>query len=50
MHGPPGVGKTLTAEATAESLHKPLYMVNIGELGSNPSELEHKLKAILEIC
>lgn len=25
-------------------------MVNIGELGSEPYELEHKLKSILEIC
>eukprot|EP00801_Mesodinium_rubrum_P004646 Mrub_04649.p3 GENE.Mrub_04649~~Mrub_04649.p3 ORF type:complete len:195 (+),score=101.80 Mrub_04649:551-1135(+) len=50
MHGPPGVGRTLTAEAAAESMHKPLYMVNIGELGSQPHELEHRLKAILEIC
>ncbi|KAF2028630.1 P-loop containing nucleoside triphosphate hydrolase protein, partial [Setomelanomma holmii] len=28
LHGPPGVGKTLTAEYT----HKPLYSINIGEL------------------
>jgi len=24
LHGPPGVGKTLTAEATSETLHKPI--------------------------
>lgn len=50
LHGPPGVGKTLTAEAASESLHKPLYMVNVGELGTDPAELESKLKTILEIC
>ncbi|KAH7393971.1 P-loop containing nucleoside triphosphate hydrolase protein [Phaeosphaeria sp. MPI-PUGE-AT-0046c] len=32
LHGPPGVGKTLTAESVAEYTHKPLYSLNIGEL------------------
>ncbi|PVH97971.1 P-loop containing nucleoside triphosphate hydrolase protein [Periconia macrospinosa] len=32
LHGPPGVGKTLTAESVAEYTHKPLYSINIGEL------------------
>jgi DNA polymerase III delta prime subunit len=27
LHLPPGVGKTLTAEAISERLHKPLYDV-----------------------
>ena len=35
LHGPPGVGKTLTAEAMAENFHKPLYPVSMGELGEN---------------
>ena len=50
LHGPPGVGKTLTAEATAETLNKPLYSVNVGELGTRADVLEQKLKEILEIC
>lgn len=50
LHGPPGVGKTLTAEATAESLQRPMYSVNVGELGTKVAVLEHRLKEILEIC
>ncbi|XP_065831306.1 uncharacterized protein [Oscarella lobularis] len=50
LHGPPGVGKTLTAEAIAELLHRPLYSVTIGELGITTSELEGKLRQILEVA
>jgi len=50
LHGPPGVGKTLTAEATAESLHKPLYAITVGELGSSVDSMEERLKATLELA
>eukprot|EP01120_Amphizonella_sp_Union-15-10_P010874 TRINITY_DN4509_c0_g1_i1.p1 TRINITY_DN4509_c0_g1~~TRINITY_DN4509_c0_g1_i1.p1 ORF type:complete len:667 (-),score=162.77 TRINITY_DN4509_c0_g1_i1:118-2118(-) len=50
LHGSPGVGKTLTAEAIAELLHRPLYSVSVGELGTNTKELEKKLKDILELA
>ena len=50
LHGPPGVGKTLTAEATAEILHKPLYTVSVGELGCTPVDVEESLSKILEIA
>jgi SpoVK/Ycf46/Vps4 family AAA+-type ATPase len=50
LHGPPGCGKTLTAEAVAESLHKPLYVVSMGELGTTPETLEDKLLEVLELC
>ncbi|KAJ3141968.1 hypothetical protein HK100_004756 [Physocladia obscura] len=50
LHGPPGVGKTLTAEAIAELLHKPLYYVTMGELGTNPEEMEQRLGTVLELC
>ncbi|KAJ3217905.1 hypothetical protein HDU67_007056 [Dinochytrium kinnereticum] len=50
LHGPPGVGKTLTAEAIAELLHRPLYYVTMGELGTNPEEMEKRLGAVLELC
>ena len=50
LHGTPGTGKTLTAEAIAELLHRPLYSVGVGELGVSCSELEEKLREILEVA
>ena len=50
LHGPPGVGKTLTCEAIAELLHKPLYSITVGELGTDPKQLEKHLTQILEIA
>ncbi|RWZ87267.1 MAG: AAA family ATPase [Hydrotalea sp. AMD] len=50
LAGTPGVGKTLTAEAIAEKLQQPLYMVGIGELGTNVTQLEKKLRDILDIA
>jgi hypothetical protein len=49
LHGPPGVGKTLTAEATAEILHVPLYSITVGELGTDIAELETNLNNALEL-
>ena len=48
--GPPGVGKTLTAEAIAEVLHRPLYYVTMGELGLTPDAMEQRLKDVLTLC
>ncbi|RIA83803.1 P-loop containing nucleoside triphosphate hydrolase protein [Glomus cerebriforme] len=50
LHGPPGVGKTLTAEAISEFLHRPLYAVSVGELGTSVVDLERKLSEILEVA
>jgi hypothetical protein len=50
LHGPPGCGKTLTAEAVAELLHVPLYAVSMGELGVTPEALEERLADVLELC
>lgn len=50
LYGPPGCGKTLTAEAISEMLHRPLYTVSLGQLGVTPAELETKLNEILDLC
>jgi hypothetical protein len=50
LHGPPGCGKTLTAEAIAELLKKPLYVVTAGDLGITAGEVEKTLGSVLELC
>jgi hypothetical protein len=50
LHGPPGNGKTLTAEATAEVLERPLYSISVGELGTEPDTLETRLRQILDMA
>ncbi|KAL0941416.1 AAA ATPase family protein [Colletotrichum truncatum] len=49
LSGPPGVGKTLTAEAVAENLKVPLHTLSSGDLGSQPWEVENGLSRILEL-
>lgn len=49
LSGPPGVGKTLTAEAVAENLRVPLHTLSSGDLGSDPWEVESGLSRILEL-
>ncbi|KAL8708050.1 MAG: hypothetical protein Q9225_007662 [Loekoesia sp. 1 TL-2023] len=48
LHGPPGVGKTMTAEAVAEHAKRPLYAVTSGELGETSRDLEDNLRKILD--
>ncbi|KAH8723302.1 P-loop containing nucleoside triphosphate hydrolase protein, partial [Phaeosphaeriaceae sp. PMI808] len=50
LAGPPGVGKTLTAEAVAEIAERPLYMLSSGELGSDPDKIDQKLREILRLA
>ncbi|KAG7367454.1 phospholipid-translocating P-type ATPase, flippase [Nitzschia inconspicua] len=50
LHGPPGCGKTLTAEAIAELLKKPLYIVTAGDLGTTAAEVEKTLGSVLDLC
>ncbi|KAK5075645.1 hypothetical protein LTR70_010080 [Exophiala xenobiotica] len=50
LHGPPGVGKTLTAECVAEFSKRPLYIVSSGDLGTTASALDNKLSRILDLA
>src|SRR5262249_16006893 len=44
--GRPGVGKTLTAEVYAERCERPLYVLELGELGTTPEEVEENLQRV----
>ncbi|KAL8657545.1 MAG: hypothetical protein Q9226_001805 [Calogaya cf. arnoldii] len=49
LSGPPGVGKTLTAESVAENMRAPLYMMSAGDLGLDSSNVESSLSNVLEM-
>ncbi|KAK6085114.1 AAA family ATPase [Seiridium cupressi] len=46
LHGGPGTGKTITAEAVAEIAEKPLYRVTCGDIGTKPQEVERYLELV----
>lgn len=46
--GNPGVGKTITAEAFAESCKRPLYVLGIGELGTTAEAVEAALSLVFD--
>lgn len=48
--GNPGIGKTLTAEAIADKVRKPLYTLSAGELGQSASHVEAFLGRALELA
>jgi len=48
ISGPPGVGKTLTAELLAEHLHRALMPVSAGELGTTAEAVEERLPRIFK--
>jgi len=49
LHGPSGVGKTLLAQVTAETLHMPLYYLTAGDLGESVVSVENSLKNKLDL-
>ncbi|GJE93103.1 ATPase family AAA domain-containing protein [Phanerochaete sordida] len=50
LFGPPGVGKTLSAEATSEHVRSPLYVVGGGDLGTTAGALDNELQSIFDIA
>lgn len=50
LFGPPGVGKTFTAEAVAERANVPLYSMSASALGTEPTEIEINLEKALQVC
>ncbi|KAH9904445.1 P-loop containing nucleoside triphosphate hydrolase protein [Xylariomycetidae sp. FL2044] len=43
LHGPPGVGKTYTAEAIAQWLHRPLLTLTVADIGTVETRVEREL-------
>ncbi|XXH04125.1 hypothetical protein Hte_010537 [Hypoxylon texense] len=43
LHGPPGSGKTSTAETIAAYTGRPLYIITCGDLGLTPQDVEKTL-------
>ncbi|KAH0265390.1 P-loop containing nucleoside triphosphate hydrolase protein, partial [Aureobasidium melanogenum] len=48
--GPPGVGKTLTAESVAEHMQVPLFVMSAGDLGMDSKHIEARLLSVLGMC
>lgn len=49
LQGPPGVGKTLTAECVAEVMKMPLYVLSARALGNTTARVEESLKSTLPL-
>ena len=43
LHGPPGSGKTSTAETIAAYTRRPLYSITCGDIGTDPAVVEKNL-------
>jgi hypothetical protein len=50
LYGAPGVGKTATAEAIAQTNGKPLFKITCGDLGLTPERVETKLRRIFRLA
>lgn len=50
LFGPPGVGKTFSAEATSEHVQRPLYIIGGGDLGTTAGALDAALERIFDVA
>ncbi|KAJ7092995.1 P-loop containing nucleoside triphosphate hydrolase protein [Mycena belliarum] len=50
LFGPPGVGKTFSAEATSEHVQRPLYVIGGGDLGTRASDLDVALERVFDVA
>ncbi|KAH8589629.1 P-loop containing nucleoside triphosphate hydrolase protein [Bisporella sp. PMI_857] len=50
VRGPPGVGKTLTAEAIAAATGKPLLVFGVAEVGLQASRAQRNLEKLFNLC
>ena len=50
LHGPPGVGKTSTAECVAESNGKMLFPTRFGNLGTMAATVERELSDLFHLA
>ena len=50
LFGPPGIGKTFSAEATSEHVRSPLYVIGGGDLGTTAASLDSALERIFDVA
>lgn len=50
LYGPPGVGKTSTAETIAVASRKPLFSISVADVGTNPRHVEANLAKIFYLA
>ncbi|KAJ7783967.1 hypothetical protein DFH07DRAFT_210314 [Mycena maculata] len=50
LFGPPGVGKTFSAEATSEHVKRPLYVIGGGDLGTRAAGLDMALERVFDVA
>lgn len=50
LHGPPGSGKTSTAETIAAYTQRPLYPITCGDIGTTAEEIEFNLQKHFDLA